>query len=99
MNIVYVFTQKLLQDCVQDTFFLNVLTVLCIYQFPEIFPENISKIFIPTSCCFIEDKKKIKLKTNPKYSSRKRMAVDILIGIQTQKMGSSCWFTSVPPQS
>lgn len=57
MNTVYVFTQKQLQDCVQDTFFLNVLTVLCIYELPEIFPENIAKIFIPTSCCFIVDKK------------------------------------------
>lgn len=57
MNTVYVFSQKQLQDCDQDTFFLNVLTVLCIYQFPEIFPENISKIFILTACCFIVDQK------------------------------------------
>lgn len=53
INTAYVLTQNLLQDCDQDTFFLNVLTVLCIYQFPEIFPENISKIFVSASCCFI----------------------------------------------
>lgn len=53
MNTAYELTQNFLQDCDQDTFFLNVLTVLCIYQFPEIFPENISKIFVSASCCFI----------------------------------------------
>lgn len=90
MDTVYVFTQKQLQDCEQDTFFLNVLTVLCIYQFPEIFPENMSKIFVLTSCCFIVDQKN-KLKTNLNYNSRKRgMAVVILTRIQTQKVGSTC---------
>jgi len=57
MNTAYVLTCNLLQDCDQDTFFLNVLPVLCIYQFPEIFPENISKVFVSASCCFIVYKK------------------------------------------
>lgn len=67
MNTVCVLTCHLLQDYDQDTFFLSVLTVLCIYQFPEICPENISKIFLPASCCFVvHTHKTIKLNTNLK---------------------------------
>lgn len=53
MNTAYVLTWNFLQDCDQDTSFLNVSPVLYIYRFPEIFPENISKIFVSASCCFI----------------------------------------------
>lgn len=94
MNTAYELTQNFLQNCDQDTFFLNVLTVLCIYQFPEIFPENISKIFVSASCCFIVyEKSNSRLTLNTVLKTG--MAVVILIRIQTQK----CWLTSVPAQS
>lgn len=42
---------ELAEGCDQDTFLLNVLTIFCIYQFPEILQG--SKIFVSASCCFI----------------------------------------------
>lgn len=102
MNIIYVLTCHLLQDCDQDTFFLSVLTILCIYQFPEIFTENISKIFLPASCCFVvyKKKKKIKLNTNLNIVLEKQ-ELQLLewLGFRPRSRVHTCWFTRVPARS
>lgn len=100
MNTVYVLTCHLLQDYDQDTFFLSVLTVLCIYQFPEIFPENISKIFLPASCCFVVYKKKIKLNNNlSTVLEKQEWQLLERLGFRPRSWVHTCWFTSVTAQS
>lgn len=66
MNIIYecrlCVDMESLQDCDQHSTFLNALPVLCIYQFPKIFPENIFKILYqpPVLLCIYKENKQTK---------------------------------------
>lgn len=98
MNTAFVLSRNLLQDCDQDTFFLNVLSVLCICHFLKYSQKTFLRFLYQLPVVLLYTKK-IKLKSNFKYSSRKtQIAVFILIRIQTQKLGSTCWFNGVSVQ-